>query len=596
MDVHSDHIHYRNEDEARNGVSGFYICLDGEWDFLYSPDSGKREEEFYREDFSGSKVEKIKVPSHVEMNGYGQIQYINTMYPWEGKEMLRPPMIPSVNPVSQYIRYFDLEDCMENERIILRFEGVESAMYVYLNGEFVGYSEDSFTPSEFDITDKVRKKGNRLCVEVFRYSKASWLEDQDFFRFSGIFRPVYVYSVPACHVEDMAARGDYQRDGSGVFTLKLRLSYKDSFKGKLVWSLGDIASGEALLDETVLSYSSDEIRIENIKPYHYKTPHLYDLRITVYDTDGTVVEFIPYKIGFNHIEIENEMVMYNYHRLFICGVNRHEWNPSSGRAISLDDMKKDIELIRGCNCNSVRTCHYPDRVEWYSLCDEAGIYVMAETNLESHGSWQKMNAVEPSWNVPGDDPAWKAIVLDRAKSNYELLKNHTSIIFWSLGNESYCGENIKAMNEYFKNADPTRLVHYEGVFHYPEYKKYVSDVESQMYAPPQRIREYLEKDGSKPFLVCEYMHCMGNSLGGFREYDDLFDEYLSYTGGYIWDFIDQALYKKDEASGEYYLAYGGDFGEKRSDYEFSANGIVRADRVPKPAYEEVRAVYGNRIR
>ena len=183
------------------------------------------------------------------------------------------------------------------------------------------------------------------------------------------------------------------------------------------------------------------------------------------------------------VGLENEMVMYNYHRLFICGVNRHEWNPSSGRVISLDDMKKDIELIRGCNCNSVRTCHYPDRVEWYSLCDEAGIYVMAETNLESHGSWQKMNAVEPSWNVPGDDPAWKAIVLDRAKSNYELLKNHTSIIFWSLGNESYCGENIKAMNEYFKDADPTRLVHYEGVFHYPEYKKYVSDVESQMYAP-----------------------------------------------------------------------------------------------------------------
>ena len=196
MDAHSDHIHYRNEDEARNGVSGFYLCLDGEWDFLYSPDCGKREEEFYREDFSGSKVEKIKVPSHVEMNGYGQIQYINTMYPWEGKEMLRPPVIPSVNPVSQYIRYFDLADCMENDRIILRFEGVESAMYVYLNGEFVGYSEDSFTPSEFDITDKVRKKGNRLCVEVFRYSKSSWLEDQDFFRLSClcIFRTI----LPCC--------------------------------------------------------------------------------------------------------------------------------------------------------------------------------------------------------------------------------------------------------------------------------------------------------------------------------------------------------------------------------------------------------------
>ena len=289
------------------------------------------------------------------------------------------------------------------------------------------------------------------------------------------------------------------------------------------------------------------------------------------------------------------MVMYNYHRLVICGVNRHEWSPSGGRSITLDDMRRDIDLIRQARCNSVRTCHYPDRVEWYSMCDEAGIYVMAETNMESHGSWQKNSAVEPSWNVPGDRPEWKDLVLDRCVSNFELLKNHTSIIFWSLGNESWCGECIQAMNDYYKSVDDGRLVHYEGVFHRPEMKGTVSDVESQMYAPPQRVRRYLEKDGSKPFLLCEYMHSMGNSLGGLKEYDDLFDEYLGYVGGYIWDFIDQALYRTDEATGERYLAYGGDFGEKRSDYEFSCNGIVDAERNVKPGFQEVEAVYGNRL-
>lgn len=594
--AHSDHIHYRSKEEAESRKSSFYLSLDGKWDLIWSPDPSKREEEFYLDGFSSRRIRKVRVPGHVETQGFGQIQYINTMYPWEGREMLRPPMVSTDNPVSQYIKTFEVPESMKTERLILRFEGVETAFYLYLNGRFVGYSEDSFTPSEFEVTDFVREGENRLCVEVYKRSKASWVEDQDFFRFSGIFRPVYLYALPSCHVDDMWAKTDLRRDEGGDFELRLKLSYsKPDFKGRLAYRLGSLVSGELELDSNLTSWESGTYSIPLVKQYHYKAPNLYDFEISVYDSEGKLLEYIPYRIGFKHIEVENEILMYNYHRLTICGVNRHEWSAKGGRAISLDEMKKDIEIIKGANINSVRTCHYPDRVEWYYLCDEAGILLMSETNMESHGSWQKDGAVEPSWNVPGDNEEWKPMMLDRCISNFETFKNHTSIIFWSVGNESYCGSVIKAMYDYFKSADKTRLVHYEGVFHRPEMKKCVSDVESQMYAPPERIISYFKKEWRKPFLVCEYMHCMGNSLGGFKDYDDLFDEYLGYAGGYIWDYIDQALLKKDEVTGELYLAYGGDNGEKRTDYEFSCNGIVDALRREKPAMQEVRAVYGNRL-
>ena len=594
--AHSDHIHYRTIGEAES-ASSFYMPLDGEWDFIYSDTPDEREKDFHKDSFVSDRVQKIHVPGHVELQGHGQIQYINTMYPWEGKEMLRPPMVPSANPVSQYIRYFDLPDSMKGERIIIRFEGVETAYFLYLNGEFIGYAEDSFTPSEFDITDAVRDKNNRLCVEVYKRSKASWLEDQDFFRFSGIFRPVYLYSIPTAHVDDFWAKTDLERDGSGKLTLSLMLSYKDpAFKGSLVYTLGSIVSRKIAIDSSVTAYRSEEMTIPSVRSYSHEHPYLYDFSIAVYDDEDNLLEYVPYRIGFRHVAIENGAVTLNYKRLMICGVNRHEWSAENGRAITMSDMKRDIEIIKGANCNSVRTCHYPDRVEWYSLCDEAGLYLMSETNMESHGSWHKNSRVEPSWNVPGDDPIWKDLVIDRCVSNFETFKNHASVIFWSLGNESYAGENIRAMNDYFKSVDDTRLVHYEGVSFNPGYKKYISDVESRMYTPPEKVREYLRKDGSKPFLLCEYMHSMGNSLGGFKDYDDIFDEFDGYVGGYIWDYIDQALYKIDEATGMRFLAYGGDFGEKRSDYEFSCNGIVDAERHEKPQMQEVRAVYGNRLR
>ena len=282
----------------------------------------------------------------------------------------------------------------------------------------------------------------------------------------------------------------------------------------------------------------------------------------------------------------------NGKRLIINGVNRHEWSAQNGRCISASEQQWDMECIKRNHMNAVRTCHYPDRTDWYYLCDKEGIYVMAETNLETHGSWQKWGKVDPSWNVPGSIKAWEAVVLDRARTNFEVLKNHTSILFWSLGNESYAGEGLKKMNQFFKETDPSRLVHNEGVFHNRTYEDCISDIESRMYATPEQIVTYLEQNPKKPFILCEYMHDMGNSLGGMKSYIQLLDRYEMYQGGFIWDFIDQALWVVDEVTGEKVLRYGGDFDDRPSDYEFSANGIVFADRTEKPAMQEVSYYYG----
>ena len=374
--------------------------------------------DFYRENADSAQFDTIRVPGHIELAGYDQIHYINTMYPWEGKIYRRPAYTlgkglaegafseAEYNPVGSYRKRFHLAEGLRGKRVIICFEGVEQAMYVWLNGHFVGYAEDSFTPSEFDLTPYIKEKDNLLAVEVHKRSTAAFLEDQ------------------------------------------------------------------------------------------------------------------------------------------------------------------------------------------YGLCDEAGIYVMAETNLESHGSWQKMGAVEPSWNVPGSLPEWKEAVVDRARTNFECFKNHPSILFWSLGNESYAGDDIAAMQQFFKEKDDQRLVHYEGVFHNRAYEDRISDVESRMYAYPQEIIDYLEHDPKKPYLLCEYMHDMGNSLGGMKSYMELLDRFEMYQGGFIWDYIDQALWVEDEVTGRRVLRYGGDFDDRPSDYEFSGNGILFANRSEKPAMQEVRYYYG----
>lgn len=619
LPAHSDHPIYQDTEEAAEGRSSLVQSLDGNWEFAYSVNAASRPVDFYRDNADSAQFDTIRVPGHIELAGYDQIHYINNMYPWEGKIYRRPAYTlgkglaegafseAEYNPVGSYRKRFHLAEGLRGKRVIICFEGVEQAIYVWLNGHFVGYAEDSFTPSEFDLTPYIKEKDNLLAVEVHKRSTAAFLEDQDFFRFFGIFRSVKLYAKPGWHVEDLWAKPYFSvEDGKGTLDAAIKISAEGEGQrpGKMRVCLSD-ANGKCLLEQTQILQSQVEQTLhlretlaEKVTPWSHENPYLYQLEITLTDSEGEVTEVVPYKIGFRDFILDptDRVMKLNGERLVICGVNRHEWNAASGRCISLEDMKWDIECFKRNHINAVRTCHYPDRMEWYTLCDEAGIYMMAETNLESHGSWQKMGAVEPSWNVPGSLPEWKEAVVDRARTNFECYKNHPSILFWSLGNESYAEDDIAAMQQFFKEKDDLRLVHYEGVFHNKAYEDVISDMESRMYAYPQEIIDYLENDPKKPYLLCEYMHDMGNSLGGMNSYMELLDRFEMYQGGFIWDYIDQALWVKDEVTGRRVLRYGGDFDDRPSDYEFSGNGILFADRSEKPAMQEVRYYYGTQNR
>ena len=587
--AHSDHTYFEKETEERP----LRQCLNGSWLFSYAKNPSMRVERFYEDSYDCSGFDTIQVPGHLETQGYGRNQYINTMYPWDGEEFLRPPMVSKRNnPVGSYVKYFTLEEQMKGKRTFISFQGVETAFYVWLNGTFIGYSEDSFTPAEFELTETLREGENKLAVEVYKRSSASWLEDQDFFRFSGIFRDVFLYSIPRVHVRDIFVKAgltDSYQEG----TLEIR--------AELIGDIDDVTIEASLRD-------GDEKEIWNgnaegkeevffkasglaVLPWSAEEPRLYRLYLYVKNEEGQILEFIPQKVGFRRFEMKDRIMCLNGKRILFKGVNRHEFNPVRGRAITREDMLWDIRFMKQHNINAVRTSHYPNQTLWYELCDEYGIYLIDETNLESHGSWQKLGEVEPSWNVPGDRPEWKAAVLDRASSMFERDKNHPSVLIWSCGNESYAGTDIEAMSEYFHEKDDSRLVHYEGVFWNRKYD-HISDMESRMYAKPAEIEEYLENDPKKPYISCEYMHSMGNSTGGMKLYTDLEKKYPLYQGGFIWDYIDQSLYRVNEL-GERVLTYGGDHDERATDYEFCGNGIVYADRKASPKAQEVKALYAD---
>lgn len=587
--AHSDHTYFEKETEERP----LRQCLNGSWLFSYAKNPSMRVERFYEDSYDCSGFDTIQVPGHLETQGYGRNQYINTMYPWDGEEFLRPPMVSKRNnPVGSYVKYFTLEEQMKGKRTFISFQGVETAFYVWLNGTFIGYSEDSFTPAEFELTETLREGENKLAVEVYKRSSASWLEDQDFFRFSGIFRDVFLYSIPRVHVRDIFVKAgltDSYQEG----TIEIR--------AELIGDIDDVTIEASLRD-------GDEKEIWNgnaegkeevffkasrlaVLPWSAEEPRLYRLYLYVKNEEGQILEFIPQKVGFRRFEMKDRIMCLNGKRILFKGVNRHEFDPVRGRAITREDMLWDIRFMKQHNINAVRTSHYPNQTLWYELCDEYGIYLIDETNLESHGSWQKLGEVEPSWNVPGDRPEWKAAVLDRASSMFERDKNHPSVLIWSCGNESYAGTDIEAMSEYFHEKDDSRLVHYEGVFWNRKYD-HISDMESRMYAKPAEIEEYLENDPKKPYISCEYMHSMGNSTGGMKLYTDLEKKYPLYQGGFIWDYIDQSLYRVNEL-GERVLTYGGDHDERATDYEFCGNGIVYADRKASPKAQEVKALYAD---
>lgn len=591
LDAHSDHTWHTPEGSLRQS-------LDGSWRFAYSPCPAARPADFWQADASLDGFGEIAVPGHIEMQGYGQIQYINTMYPWDGRHFLRPPQIPwDDTPVGSYVRTFTLDPALEGKRVCVSFQGVERAFYCWCNGHFVGYSEDSFTPADFDLTPFLQAGENRLCVEVYKNCSGSWLEDQDFFRFFGIFRPVYLYAKPALHIEDLWLRASLEPDNTtGVLAPRLRLSAADgaSLEGCTL-RCTVAAPGGAVLWDAPMPLREDgsgyvygqPVRLPGIRKWDHEDPALYTVTLTLRDAAGALQETVPYQTGFRRFGLREGVMELNGERIVFNGVNRHEWNPASGRAIGPEDMHRAIETFRRNHINAVRTCHYPDQTLWYELCDCNGIYMIDEANLESHGSWQKMGAVEPSWNVPGSLPEWRDCVVDRARSMFERDKNHTAILIWSCGNESYAGEDILAMSEFFRQNDPGRLVHYEGVFHCRAFDR-ISDMESRMYAKPEEIRAYLESGPAKPFILCEYMHDMGNSLGGMESYIRLLDDPW-YQGGFVWDYMDQALWQQGPRGRR--LGYGGDFGERPTDYAFSANGIVFADGTEKPAMQDLRYWY-----
>ena len=589
LDAHSDHRYYASVQEAEEKESRFTESLNGLWKFHYARNYGSAIPGFESADYDCRSWEDIRVPAHIQMEGYDVPQYANTQYPWEGHEEIAPGEIPEkFNPVASYVKYFEVPESMKGRRLFISFQGAESGLALWLNGHFVGYSEDTFTPSEFELTDYVQEGENKLAAQVFKWTSSSWCEDQDFYRFSGIYRDVYLYTVPDVHIRDLRIRAVPDENlTKGI----LEICTEAWGEGKAEICL--TKDGQTFQGAFDLKDGGITMEIENPVLWSAEDPQLYDLTVQVYDRAGKLQEYIPERVGFRRFEMKDRIMTLNGKRIVFKGVNRHEFSFVTGRHVSEEELIKDLKTMKQNNINAIRTCHYPDASLIYRLCDEYGLYMIDETNLESHGSWDTVEASgDFSGVVPCDRPEWLDMMLDRANSMYQRDKNHPAILIWSCGNESFGGKDIFEMSQFFRREDPTRLVHYEGVFHDRRYND-TSDMESQMYTSVENIKKFLEKDRSKPFICCEYTHAMGNSCGAMHKYTDLTDTEPLYQGGFIWDYIDQTLYKKDRY-GKEFQAYGGDFGERPTDYEFSANGIVHGgERNPSPKMQEVKFNYQN---
>ena len=591
MDAHSDHTYYRDGEEVQEKETSFRYDLNGIWKFHYARNYGSAIPGFEKTEYCCKDWDDIRVPAHIQMEGYDVPQYANVQYPWEGHEDIHPGEIPEhFNPVASYVKYFEVPEEMQGKRLFISFQGAESGIALWLNGHFVGYSEDSFTPSEFELTEYVKEGENKLAAQVFKWTASSWCEDQDFFRFSGIYRDVYLYTVPEVHVYDLQIRAIPDETLSAA-ALEIRTN---------TWGKGEVKITLSRAGETVIedkkALDGEEIyawKVENPVLWSAEDPQLYDLTMEIYNEAGELQEVIPQKIEFRRFEMKDGIMTLNGKRIVFKGVNRHEFSSVSGRHVSEEELRKDLKIMKQNNINAIRTCHYPDASLIYRLCDEYGIYMIDETNLESHGSWDIAEFTKDyTYVVPHDKPEWLDMMLDRANSMYQRDKNHAAILIWSCGNESFGGKDIFEMSQFFHKADPTRLVHYEGVCHDRRYND-TSDMESQMYPSVEAIKEFLAKDDSKPFVCCEYTHAMGNSCGAMHKYTDLTDTEPKYQGGFIWDYIDQSIYKKDRY-GKEFQAYGGDSGERPTDYNFSGNGIAYGgNRDASPKMQEVKFNYQN---
>ena len=597
--AHSNHKCFTHDPQSGE-YSDLTQSLDGEWrvEIVQASDIDFNEEPFVAENFDDSAFYRTQVPGHLQMAGLLKNKYVNIQYPWDGHENPLEPNVPENNHVALYRKKFvvskRLADTKESRgSVSIVFHGMATAIYVWVNGLFAGYGEDGFTPNEFDITDLLHDGENVVAVACYEYSSASWLEDQDFWRLHGLFRSVELTAQPHVHVENMQLEADWDAE-SGTASLDAALSVrnasdaatisatlKDS-EGNVVWE----TSTNADANTTFASGS-----LQGLEPWSAESPSLYELEVNVIDQAGDIVEAVVQKVGFRRFHIENGIMTLNGKRVVFKGADRHEFDAKRGRSITEQDMIDDVIFCKRHNINAIRTSHYPNQERWYDLCDEYGIYLIDETNLETHGSWcLPGDVVTAETAVPGSKARWEGACVDRVNSMMRRDYNHPSVVIWSLGNESYTGDVFRAMYKHVHDIDPNRPVHYEGVTKNRDYDD-VTDIETRMYEHADVVEEYLKNDPQKPYISCEYMHAMGNSVGNLDEYTAL-ERYPHYQGGFIWDFIDQAIYAS-QPDGSTRLCYGGDFGDRPSDYEFSGNGLVFADRTPAPKAQEVKQLYSN---
>ena len=602
LPARADHRWYASKEDAA-GTGRFFQSLDGPWKFHYARNPASVIPGFETTAFDCHAWAEIQVPGHIQLQGYDAPQYVNVQYPWDGHEEIDPGQVPTrFNPVSSYVRYFVLPEDWKNQPVGVCFEGAESGLAVWCNGQYVGYAANSFSPHAFDLTPFLTEGENKLAVQVFKWTSASWCEDQDFFRFSGLYRSVYLFTAPAVHVYDVTAvprlnetftegTVDVTLLGNGTGTVRVSLLEDEKPVAGIVAAFeGAAPDGFAAAPAACVALSVPAPRL-----WSAEHPNLYTLIIETKNEQGEVSEYLPLSIGFRRFALEDGLLKLNGKRIVFKGVNRHEFGADCGRAVTRAQTLQDILTMKQNNINAIRTCHYPDQTFLYELCDRYGLYLIDENNLESHGTWEAAARGLPGGRgqvVPGDSPAWLAPMLDRVNSTYQRDKNHPSVLIWSCGNESFGGKVIYEMAEKFRALDAMRPVHYEGV-HWDRRYPATSDMESQMYTSAAEVAAYLQKDRSKPFLLCEYSHAMGNSCGALHKYTELTDTEPLYQGGFIWDYIDQSLTKRDRY-GNPYQAYGGDFDDRPNDGAFSGNGLVYGDtREPSPKMQEVRYCYQN---
>ncbi|NVM34280.1 MAG: DUF4981 domain-containing protein [Candidatus Lokiarchaeota archaeon] len=606
---HNTLVPYHDITSALSGKfesSTFFSSLNGNWKFHWVKKPSERPVDFYQEYYDDSQWGEIPVPSNWQMYNYGIPIYTDSKYPYSIKRKNIPSIDHEYNPVGSYRVEFTIPLEWNEREIFIHFDGVKSAFYIWMNGKKVGYSQGSMTPAEFNITNFLQKGNNLLAVEVYRWSDGSYLEDQDMWRFSGIYRDVYLYSTPKIHIRDFYIFSDFDEKYNNAlliirakvhnYTADQFLNYLIEFK--LLDNKNNVIGSNPLKVKTFSLENNEEIiieietKVENPHKWSAENPYLYKVLIVLKNPNGEILEVEQCRFGFRKIEIKNSQIYINGASTIFKGVNRHEHDPDHGRAIPFSRMVQDIKILKQNNINAIRASHYPNHPKWYDLCDEFGIYVMDEANVESHGLHRKL---------PKSDPKWTKAVVDRMVRMVERDKNHPCIFMWSLGNEAGFGKNFKKMKEATIQIDSTRPIHYEG-----DPKLKVSDVFSSMYTTVDQLeksgqlkrvrRFYVLKKISpkyykdKPRILCEYEHAMGNSLGNFQEFMDIFERYDNCIGGFIWDFVDQGIRKFAE-DGKEFWAYGGDYGDEPNDNNFCCNGIVLPDRSPNPSLFEVKKVY-----